>query len=354
MSLKQWLALNASGNRRVAPRRVVTGFAAGYQNGSNWQDDPIRDISATGLFLFNENRWQPGTQILLNLHRAGTDVLEHGDQCVSMNARAVRSSRDGVGLAFELPRGFSKSQWVDLVESAASETPSGDVVNSFRMARSLAFLTWISAPAGNNVCQRLRSLVTGQRFWNAIEIALQADAFLATRPNPGLAHCSPALVLKTLEDGSWAEEDVLQRGWAGILAAACLEPDSESQLKLTELFSQLTLPHFRILGAACTQAEKNETGKGMIASQPLVATADEIMRVSGFRDFLRMERALQLLAELGLVEESYKTSMCLPVEGINITPTPLGLQLYAHCAGHLGTLGSFYGVPAPVQVATGG
>ncbi len=61
----------------------------------------MHDISATGLYVVTEERWYPGTLILMTLHNthAGEEIAERS---ISVLSRAVRWGNDGVGLQFVL------------------------------------------------------------------------------------------------------------------------------------------------------------------------------------------------------------------------------------------------------------
>jgi hypothetical protein len=84
---------------RKAPRDAVPGLAAYYWTGGSPKAHTIRDISSTGLYVVTEERWYPGTLILMTLQEAdgGTQTVEHS---ISVHSRAVRWGNDGVGLQF--------------------------------------------------------------------------------------------------------------------------------------------------------------------------------------------------------------------------------------------------------------
>jgi hypothetical protein len=84
---------------RKAPRDAVPGLAAYYWTGGSPKAHSIRDISATGLYVVTEERWYPGTLILMTLQESdsGTQNVEHS---ISVHSRAVRWGNDGVGLQF--------------------------------------------------------------------------------------------------------------------------------------------------------------------------------------------------------------------------------------------------------------
>ena len=99
---KSWLQRWWSPDPRRAPREPAPGLAAYYWTGAPPEPHPIRDISATGLYLITEERWYPGTLVLMTLQRtdAGEQTAEHS---IHVHSRAVRWGSDGVGLQFVLP-----------------------------------------------------------------------------------------------------------------------------------------------------------------------------------------------------------------------------------------------------------
>jgi hypothetical protein len=99
---KNWLARWWSPDPRTAPREPLPGLAAYYWNGAAPQAHPIRDISSTGLYVVTEERWYPGTLILMTLQKtdAGGKTTERS---IAVQSRAVRWGNDGVGLQFVLP-----------------------------------------------------------------------------------------------------------------------------------------------------------------------------------------------------------------------------------------------------------
>jgi Flp pilus assembly protein TadG len=62
----------------------------------------IRDISSTGLFLLTEQRWYPGTLVMLSLQRVGVANTDP-DRSIMVNAKVIRLGTDGVGLELIMP-----------------------------------------------------------------------------------------------------------------------------------------------------------------------------------------------------------------------------------------------------------
>jgi len=100
---KSWLERFWSPDPRRAPRDATPRLAAYYWTGAAPEAHNVRDISATGLYVVTEERWYPGTLILMTLQRTD-DGEEVTERCVSVLSRAVRWGEDGVGLQFILPK----------------------------------------------------------------------------------------------------------------------------------------------------------------------------------------------------------------------------------------------------------
>jgi hypothetical protein len=195
----------------------------------------------------------------------------------------------------------------------------------------------------------MREGLSNYRVASAIEIALRAERLLAFGANAERLRAPSNLVIRIIEDGSWADAESTQQLWAGLLATSCtLSGRDDSNLVFISLLSQLTAPHTRILTAACTKAAKYMSSMERLSSRPIVLSASEMMQITGTRDLIRIHRDLEYLVDLGLLTTSVKSASFSPLEGTALTPTSLGLQLFARCHGHRGATEDFYGVPVPI------
>jgi hypothetical protein len=98
---RNWLQRWWSPDPRKAPRAKAPGLAAYYWNGSLPVAHGIRDISSSGLYVVTEERWYPGTLIVMTLQR--TDLGEElTERSIAVQSRAVRWGPDGVGMQFIL------------------------------------------------------------------------------------------------------------------------------------------------------------------------------------------------------------------------------------------------------------
>jgi hypothetical protein len=285
--------------------------------------------------------------ISLTLQRRGP-LEGNFDRRVVVQARAVRWGDDGIAMSFVLPSGMDLHLWESPLKSAAEQTDPEDILREFRMAGALAFLQRISPEAIDEVRRLLREGLSNFRVASAMEIALTAERILSFGPNPERMRAPASIVLRILEEGSWADAESTQHLWAGLLATSCsLSGRDESNLTYVNLLCQLTSTHVRILTFALTKATRFMAGVERISSRPITLTAQEMTRISGSRDLIRVHRDLEYLSDLGLLTAVVKTQSFSPIEGTQISPTSLGLQLFARCSGHREASTEFYGVPAP-------
>lgn len=95
MRFLRWL----STDRRGSKRHPLPGLVAYYWTGGAPQAFHIADISTNGLYLLTDERWFPGTMILMTLQRTNTDG-DDPDDFISVLTKVIRWGADGVGLSF--------------------------------------------------------------------------------------------------------------------------------------------------------------------------------------------------------------------------------------------------------------
>jgi hypothetical protein len=313
------------------------------------REDPVKDISATGIYILTEDRWDEGTPVPLTLHRKSTQHEDSEDD-FTLPAKTVRAGEDGVALTFELPKDVDPATWVSLVEGASREAGPDNIVGQFKLAEGVAFLDRICPNAEKEFRQKFCTELSSGRFKHAIEIAIKAEQIVTSWPDGENPRANSALLARILEYGSWADEHRTQELWAGILAIACApEKDDAGYLDIVERLSQFALVHYRIFTTACARSNKVLSADGTVTAQPLIFTADEILNIAGSRDIGRVARDIQHLYDLGLLASKNIPSSYVEVIELNLAPTTLGLKLFSLFHAHRGSLESFYGLSAPVQ-----
>jgi hypothetical protein len=84
---------------RKSPRESSPALAAYYWTGAAPVAHTVKNISTSGLYVITEERWYPGTLVLMTLQKTSDgEVTVEGS--VTVYARAVRWDNDGVGLQF--------------------------------------------------------------------------------------------------------------------------------------------------------------------------------------------------------------------------------------------------------------
>src|ERR1017187_4610153 len=349
---KEELTVPRRSERRPAPGLSAYHSAGPATNGPIPKQHEIGNISSTGLYLLTDERWPPGTVVSLTLQRTGPPE-ESSERRITLPAKAVRWGNDGVGLSFLLPTELDRQLWESLLDCSPETVEPDDVVREFRLAEAIAFVTRICPGAAERVRSLLFGGISNIRALSAVEIALKAEEMLAALPDTGGIRAMPRLVVRILEDGSWATDEWVQHMWSGLLATSCTnDGNDESTQPLIEVLSQLAATHVHVLAAGCNKAEKVASENGSVSSLPLVCTREEIVKTTGWHDLARIERDLEHMTELGLLERSSKTTSFLVLDEANITPTPLALELYARCNGHRGTAQDFYCVAQKAGLPT--
>jgi len=339
---KGWLENILKPDSERAERRSVAQFAAYRWNGSNVTQRAVRDVSSTGVYILTEERWHPGTLVFLTLQREGPLEM-NPERRIEMQAKVIRCGKDGVGLAFVSQDDPESSQWESLRQSLLELAKPEDMRSLVRISEAVAFLSRICPGGAEKVGKLLCGRLSNHKLANAIAIVLKAENLLGLESAIDRLRADPDLVVRVLEDGSCTDEDWLKHFWAGILATSCaVEDKDESSLVFVELFSQLTTFPVRILTVVCTKATKVLTESGSISARPLSCKIEDLMLTTGSRG-LQIERDLERLSELGLIEKRDSNSpMLLARDEVHVTPSSLGLQLFARCKGHRGSQQDFY------------
>src|SRR5579863_3173200 len=119
-SLKTWLQNWLSSDRRRSHRQPLPGLVAYYWTGGTPRAYQISDISTSGFYVLTEERWFPGTLVLMTLQRTDSSGRNTEDS-IAVQSRVVRWGSDGLGLAFVLSRAIDLSNGEALRDSGADK-----------------------------------------------------------------------------------------------------------------------------------------------------------------------------------------------------------------------------------------
>lgn len=340
MSLRSWFEKTFPQEhvkQTRAERREVPGLEAIHWTGSSPGLDIVRNISSTGMYLVTRERWREGevNPIRLVYPELADDSAE---KQVTIETRAVRWGEDGMGLSFVLPEYMDLWLW-----HAGDRVEPEDILSEFRLSRALAFLRRICPSATQELKLLFREGLGNMRVPNAIAIAHRAEIMLAAESNFERMHAPASVVLRIVKEGSWAEDTATQNLWAGILVTACtMTGDDESNLPYIDLLAEMATVDTRLYVEACSKAPKLFATNGAVTASPLMCTADHMIHLTGTKDLSKIDRNILQLSILGLLEPREKAKYFSFAQTANLTPTALGLELYARCQGHRGAPFEYY------------
>ena len=134
-----------SRERRRANRKSSPQLAAFFWTGAAPVEHSIRDISSTGLFLVTEERWYPGTVVMMTLQKRGEPV-DSPDRSIAVQSRAVRWGEDGVGLQFVLPDPKDRKRGKNLLEEGVDRRTLERFLEGFQSENGSARVDRIARP----------------------------------------------------------------------------------------------------------------------------------------------------------------------------------------------------------------
>jgi hypothetical protein len=217
-----------------------------------------------------------------------------------------------------------------------------------------AFLGRICLPAAEEFGLLLRDRVSGWRAANATRMAQKAEEMLRESGRIG-QHAHPRLAVEIVEKGSWAEEDILQSSWAGLLASSCTEDGKDdSNVLFASLLEQLTGAQVRVLAHSCETSKKYASKGGWIQGGEVKVDLDQLCQIAGVSNLHRLDRELDHLRTIGLIGSSLGGGFHPEMPIADITPSPLSLNLYVRCQGYIGSPIDYWGIaelaPTAVQL----
>ncbi|WP_243247370.1 Abi-alpha family protein [Pseudomonas maioricensis] len=210
-----------------------------------------------------------------------------------------------------------------------------------------ALLSRICLPAAEEFGLLLKDKVGNWRSNNAAKMAAKANQILEGIPFQETLSAHPKIAFKAVEDSSWTDDDVVLSLWAGLLVSSCTKSGKdESNLIFLNLLSQLTSSQVRVLKYACENAKVFIAPSGWIMAGDLRVEAMEIVRITNVTDMHQLDRELDHLRQLGVIENGFDVNSTKA----DITPTSLGLQLYVRSQGYVGSPIAFFEMSGPVEV----
>jgi hypothetical protein len=330
----RWLYPGAYETDRRIGRRIPIPELVAYDVSSGVpRAFEVDNVSSSGIYLITEERWPTGSLLSLSMQREGPHET-HIDQQIQFQAETVRWGAKGIGLAFILPKGMDLRLWEGQTTKAGTRRTSPEyVLREFKMARALAFLRRISPPVHAEAKRLFHEELSNVRARYAVNVILRAEERLAQERDSEKMLAHPELLLAIVNGASWAETEWMQSLWTGLLITSCThDGQDDSNWVFINLLSQLATIQTRILTAVCAKAVTKKSN-GKVVPETMFSTSEEMIKMAGSHDLLKVHRSVAQLAEFGLLEKSIRASFVSETEGATTTPTGLGLKMYARCLG---------------------
>jgi hypothetical protein len=341
-----WTMWNLTKKKRWSERRTDgrtpdPDLDASYSTEVEQKKVRVKDISAGGMYLLTEDRFQPGTGVDLTLQKSGKTseeaLLDSPEVAtrskVNLRARAVRVGDDGVGVVFE-PGSTDSATWSRLMAAVQNLSADVDRLRLMRMTKALAFVVRISPGAESEMLRIITNNMSLERAGRAIDMALKAEELATAQQTPIRNDLPAELVLRILEDGSKVDEEHTRHLWSMLLATSTYEgSNDETNLNYAILLSRIDAVQMRVFEFACKLAFRVGWDPEFKFHRDLHCSADDIRKISHIQNMMGIERDLNHMHEHGLLERTDRPIMCQEVERVNLTPTALALRLYARCHG---------------------
>lgn len=203
-----------------------------------------------------------------------------------------------------------------------------------------AFLSRICLPAAEEFGLLLKDKISAWRAENAVDIANRAKKLLEQQVREIVVSAHPRIVYSTIENGSWAEDDLMKDFWSGLLASSCTQDGKdESNLIFIGLLSQLTSNQAKLIKHICELVEVCKSPGGWIASNDLEMEASDLSRVMDITDIHQIDRELDHLRGLELIKNGFHPNHTKA----EVSPTPLCLQLYVRSQGYVDSPIEYFG-----------
>lgn len=195
-----------------------------------------------------------------------------------------------------------------------------------------SFLGKICMPVAEELGLYFQDKVKVWRANNAAKIEEKAKELAIKNGGYEGKTVHPLLAWKIIENGSFADTPELQQVWAGLLSSSMdYQPDDSNHIFI-DLVSQLTSIQVRIIEYSCLTANKYVSKAGYIQADDLQLDDKVVFEITGCDDLHRLDREMDHLSNLGFFA-GLGGGFHPENNIVDLTPSPLSLQLFARCCG---------------------
>ncbi|WP_376691076.1 Abi-alpha family protein [Wenzhouxiangella sp. EGI_FJ10409] len=164
-----------------------------------------------------------------------------------------------------------------------------------------AFLSRICLPAAEEFGEMLRDTVKHWRNKNFVRIAQKAEKLVEQQGTDQNPNIHPRILHKIYEEGSWSDDEDIQKMWAGLFAASCFDDGVDAGVFYLDILSKVSVAEARIFRYVCNNSEWRITrAENLVEALPVFTEPGELRRMSGLKHFEDVDEAIAHLELLGL------------------------------------------------------
>lgn len=151
----------------------------------------------------------------------------------------------------------------------------------------------------------------------------------------------PKILLGIAEGASLQDKDDLQAWWVGITISSMKEDPNDENLPFVNTMKELTTLQAKIFELGCLKVKAIESSNGLIMSEPVKVTFDELVEFTNCNSLSLLDREADMLRKHGLIDHGF-SAISKDSLDIDLAPSTYGLEFFARCNGHFGDLLNFY------------
>ena len=167
-----------------------------------------------------------------------------------------------------------------------------------------AFLGKICLPAAEEFGLLLRDKVKAWRNNNFIKIAEKTEEIIERTNHDEKPSVHPRILIKTYEEGSWTDDDLLQKMWSGLLASSCFDDKSDRNIVYLDSLSKMSSSEARLFNYICKSSELRVSWtEDSVQSLTLFSEPNSLKEAIEANSFDEVDQSLTHLEFLGVLKQ---------------------------------------------------
>lgn len=209
-----------------------------------------------------------------------------------------------------------------------------------------AVLGRICLPAAEELGLLFQDKVRHWRLNNIIQIIQKTEGKLDFQNDKLMLSAHPRVVKEIIDNGSWCDNDEIQRMWAGLIASTYNEKEGDDgNLLYVDTLKRLTVVQAKLLNYICVHCELSVDKNGFVFAEHIQLNLEQLSDITGVDDVHRLDTELDNLASFDIInggalhghgagftfqdnEEKLKA---------DLEPSPFAIALYVKAQGYKGS-----------------